>query len=231
MTPDAEVVPAAVRLPHLGRRREGGFSMLELALVLLVAGVLTAGGVALMSSANNQSQSAAQIATANSVKAAILEFVLAQRRLPCPADGDGQEDCSSGHLSGTVPYLALGMTVPVASSANPPLRYAVMRFPGSADLTNPISTAGPFESTIASAGVVTDGSFELVSALRWAAMQPLTTGQPYVTTAGAGCGSAASDVAFALSYAPSGDGNMCFAQTDTWVSVDTLLTLAYQNIM
>jgi prepilin-type N-terminal cleavage/methylation domain-containing protein len=212
-------------------RGEHGFTLLELALVLLVVGVLTAGSVALMSSSSSQIQTAAQNARVSSLEAAVLEFALAQRRLPCPSDGDGAEDCSAGHTSGYVPYLTLGMSVPPVNSSSPAIRYAVFRDATNADLSAPLTTAGSLESTITSAGAVTDGTAEFVSGLQWAGTQSVTQNQPFVTSAGGGCGSPVSNVAFALSSSQPNGSGLCFSQSDTWVGVDAMLVFAYQNAM
>lgn len=97
---------------------EQGWTLVELTVVLLVAGLLVGlAGRAYLNATPFADRQEAR-AHAGKVAAAIDAFALARGRLPCPdTTGDGREgDCSDagGPRSGWVPYESLDMGVPSA---------------------------------------------------------------------------------------------------------------------
>lgn len=98
------------------RKRLAGFSLVELAIVLLISGILMSAGLSLLT----VKRSAAQLDTTqkhqDAIKQALINYLGKYRRLPCPGDSTGGEirsasatlpPCSS--YSGIVPYQTLGL--------------------------------------------------------------------------------------------------------------------------
>jgi prepilin-type N-terminal cleavage/methylation domain-containing protein len=95
-----------------------GFTLVEILMVLVIVGILLAMAAVLtrgVSAAQKRSLTATRLA---GVDAALVQFVMQQRRLPCPADGTiasglanaGAESCALGNqVNGVVPWVALGI--------------------------------------------------------------------------------------------------------------------------
>lgn len=115
--------------------RQRGFTLLEMAVVMAVIGFIAVLVPKLVSDVATM-QSTAKSESPHAVgEAALVGFVVANHRLPCPdIDGDGAEDCSAGERRGRLPYASLGLPAPVLNSFGFPLEYAVVRG-GGADLT------------------------------------------------------------------------------------------------
>lgn len=95
--------------------RNSGFSLVELAVVLVIVGLLASG---LMLSLGTQQETAAMQETQRqleSIREALIGFALTNGRLPCPAARDapnnnanaGRENCPLQH--GVVPWATLGL--------------------------------------------------------------------------------------------------------------------------
>lgn len=114
----------------LSRRNQSGFSLLELALVIVILGIT---GVLVARWYSTVKSEQAVVAARSAVQRAddaLLAFAAVQHRLPCPAhDSGGIEDCS-GTAPGTLPWRTLGLPDRRAMS----LGYAVMRRPNHTDL-------------------------------------------------------------------------------------------------
>lgn len=92
------------------RRVERGFSLLELALVLVVIALLGAAGMGL-STGGGPSDTADRVLQQQLVQAAI-SFAQRNHRLPCPDTvGKGFENCSAGAFIGGVPFRTLEVNV------------------------------------------------------------------------------------------------------------------------
>ncbi len=92
-----------------------GFSLLELALILVVLGVMMALGVGVLSSIVKNNKMRETESILEQVRKSLVGYVMSNGRLPCPdADGDGQEDSSSGSCTCSwpncfLPYVTLNV--------------------------------------------------------------------------------------------------------------------------
>lgn len=161
------------------RSRQVGFSLIELALALLVLGAL---GV-LLSGAYRGLQASQTLAAARAdgeaARQALHAFLIAHRRLPCPdGSGDGREGdaggaCPAGLMVGWLPDQTLGL--PPRPGARP--LYGVYRHPDAGiDLTRPGQTpaagSGSYEH---------DGLAAIQRQLVEAATQPVSAARIHLT--------------------------------------------------
>ncbi len=112
-------------------RGQRGFSLIELAIALVVIGIIAAALPGIFPSLRHLIFKQADQQALNTASDALLGFISANSRLPCP-DGniDGQEDCMNiGNLrmTGELPYRTLGLSGPVRNSYGQRLAYAVYR--------------------------------------------------------------------------------------------------------
>lgn len=114
-------------------RQCSGFALLELAVVLVVIGLLLAIGSSTLPWINEELSLRKTRLLMTEVSAALLAFSLTNNRLPCPADpalsqgaaGFGTEDCS--RETGVVPHEALLLSAAVLDAYHRPIGYAVYR--------------------------------------------------------------------------------------------------------
>ncbi|WP_018152134.1 type II secretion system protein [Leeia oryzae] len=102
---------------RLGRCRSAGFSLLELAIVLLVISILTAGALRLLGTMNQNRQQDETRQRLDIARIAVLDYVALYGQLPCPASAAsaGQPDVDAqGHCThpydGFLPAAALGIS-------------------------------------------------------------------------------------------------------------------------
>lgn len=104
-----------------------GFTLIELSVLLLALGLVLLGAVMYWQYTNRLRVAAVQQSTQAVVKDALLGYVYANHRLPCPAqDLNGLESCLNGgalRKVGQVPWRTLGLPRPEAGA----FRYAVYR--------------------------------------------------------------------------------------------------------
>jgi|GEM_PF-403592 prepilin-type N-terminal cleavage/methylation domain len=107
-------------------RRQGGFTLVEMAVVLVILSVI---GVILarwMGTTTLEHTHALQRTLLQRAEDAVLGFATIQHRLPCPdTDGDGLENCD-GSAVAMLPYRTIGL--PDARAAR--VRYGVLRRAG-----------------------------------------------------------------------------------------------------
>lgn len=182
--------PRSTRRPH-------GFTVLEMAVVVSVIGVLTVVASSLAGSITDVRARARATADAEVARQAVLRFLLQNKRLPCPdlsTAGNGAREglsgsCPAAAQVGWLPYESLGLTLPPPAQR---LRYAVSRRAPAADLVQPQVLAGDI-----------DGVGRLRVALTNAASLPAGSDRPYLTGRGTpadpeGCGHITGNPAFAL---------------------------------
>ncbi len=80
------------------------FSLLELALILVVLGAIMTLGVGVLSSIVKNNKMRETESILEEVRESLVGYVMTNGRLPCPdADGDGHEDSSSGSCTCSLP--------------------------------------------------------------------------------------------------------------------------------
>ena len=132
-----------------------GFSLIELAVVLVIVGLLVGGGIAALDATQTQNRRAEQSRQLANVREALYGFAMQEGRLPCPDDPDngidGKQDdngtdCASDQ--GVLPYADLA--VGYRDAWGHPLLYAV-----DSDPFARFDTDGGAQSTFALAPTVT----------------------------------------------------------------------------
>jgi prepilin-type N-terminal cleavage/methylation domain-containing protein len=92
--------------PLLRLNNPKGFTLLEIAIVMVIIGILTGGGVSLMKMLTERKARNATVDYLQQVRTSLISFAANNGRLPwADGDGDGTED--SGTASGTLPFLTL----------------------------------------------------------------------------------------------------------------------------
>ncbi len=203
-------------------KQESGFTLLEMAVVLVVIGVITAAASGMWRDWIDAPTAARTEAVLENLRSATLAFAAANQRLPCPdTNSDGREGDAAGACGvvtvGDVPYITLGFNA--SSSLYQNISYSVYRS-ANATLSLDADLAVVNERTGNVAGDVdfqNQGDFR--QALSNASKAVATAAQVYVTGNGTGaggvdCTNAAGlvmNVAFAMASAGSddvdGDGN------------------------
>lgn len=134
---------------HLRARTAAGFSLVELAVVLGVLGVLAVTMTSSFSAIGQAREHNAARAHAESARQALRAFALRNKRLPCPdtsLHGDSGREaagatCNGTHRVGWLPYESIGLDTPVRAKR---LRYGVYRAAADTDLVAPVH--GAFDS-------------------------------------------------------------------------------------
>jgi prepilin-type N-terminal cleavage/methylation domain-containing protein len=83
-----------------------GFTLLEIAIVMVIIGILTGGGISLMRILTERKARNASADYLQQVRTALVGFAVDNGRLPW-ADGDGNGTADPGTTQGTLPYLTL----------------------------------------------------------------------------------------------------------------------------
>lgn len=108
-------------------RREAGFTLVEMALVLLIVGLLLGGLVTPLSLSREAALHAERDGLLKEAEEALLGFALVHRRLPCAdTDGDGLEEypCPATRVAG-LPWRDLSLRRNGTDPWGGPLRYGV----------------------------------------------------------------------------------------------------------
>lgn len=150
-------------MPLISPSQQSGFSLLELAIVLLILGILMSGVLVAVSETTENTRRTQTRQQLDSLREALYGFAQANGRLPCPAlvSSDGTEargatfDSVEGGICenrfGYIPAATIGFSGAVNEDGlltdawNQPIRYAV----GHDSLTNATNLADlyPFEDT------------------------------------------------------------------------------------
>jgi type II secretory pathway pseudopilin PulG len=95
-----------------------GYTLVEIAIVVTVIGLIAALSIGTYSGALGNSQIKTASASGENITGAILAFARQNNRLPCPdTDGDGREgdavgNCPAGREIGFIPYETVGLSNP-----------------------------------------------------------------------------------------------------------------------
>jgi prepilin-type N-terminal cleavage/methylation domain-containing protein len=89
-------------------RNPKGFTLLEIAIVMVIIGLLTGGGVSMMKILTERKARNETMAYLQQARSALISFAASQGRLPW-ADGNADGLADSGVARGTLPYLTLQM--------------------------------------------------------------------------------------------------------------------------
>ncbi|MDZ7748281.1 MAG: prepilin-type N-terminal cleavage/methylation domain-containing protein [Halofilum sp. (in: g-proteobacteria)] len=156
----------------MSARRQCGFSLVELAVVLVIIGLLLRGGIAALDAGMEQARRAEQRRQLEHVRSALYGFAMSRGRLPC-ADReprDGREDyrrgrCEAGAGHGALPWVTLG--VGRRDAWGHPLYYSVAANPGGnlEDFADAPAAPGASSFGLADAGNrdVANGAGELLA--------------------------------------------------------------------
>lgn len=95
-------------------RRQSGFSLIELAIVLVIVGLLIGGGIAALTATTEQTRRSEARRQLDHVREALYGFAMSNGRLPCPDTDDppdGEEDASAScdDNGGALPWVDLGL--------------------------------------------------------------------------------------------------------------------------
>lgn len=129
------------------RAGDAGFTLIEIALVLMIVGLMVGGGIYGIESYRERARIITTETNLRRVDAAITTFVAYRGRLPRPAaneaGAEGALDGSDDITEGLLPWDDLGLTMTEARDGwDQPLRYVV--FDDAADDDEPLRCAGSF---------------------------------------------------------------------------------------
>lgn len=196
-----------------GNRRVRGFSLIELAVVLVILGLVSLLLVRFLGTAASEQRETASRTLLTRADDALLAYAMINSRLPCPAsDGTGVENCGSGQI-GLLPYKTLGL--PDASARR--IRYGLLRRAASrredADLGNRMDRYDPLQVISGSAtggelplgADATANGLDLCWAIRNGATAAPATNYLHITRADAPA-TLQANIAYALALPRSGEG-------------------------
>ena len=143
-----------------------GFTLIEIVVVLFILGVVVAMAAAVTTALSASQRLSTTTTRMAAIDAAIVQFVMQQKRLPCPANGtlastdtnagtetarNGSTGCTTNEAGGVVPWRALGLAETDATDGwNRRLTYRVQ--PGlAADAALDMSLCDPAGSAAATA--------------------------------------------------------------------------------
>jgi prepilin-type N-terminal cleavage/methylation domain-containing protein len=135
---------ASIKAWRVSLKGTRGFTLAEVAVVVIVVGLIAAISVGAYSKALGNREVRTAAASAENISGAILAFTRLNNRLPCPdTDGDGREGdgagvCPAAREVGFIPYESIGLDNPPTAERG---AYGVYRNAGiTADLVLPAAT-------------------------------------------------------------------------------------------
>lgn len=149
-------------------RRARGFTLIEIVVVLFILGVVISMAAVITNALTASQKLSATTTRMTAVDAAIVQYVMQQKRLPCPADGTllstdnnagletartGAAGCTTNEAGGVVPWRSLGLSETDATDGwNHRLTYRVqpgLAADGGMDMSwcDPASTVLPIVAT------------------------------------------------------------------------------------
>jgi len=147
------------RLPHSGRvtRRQSGFTLIELALILVILGIVAILAIQLVPQLTDRFRLDETSNNLRELEDSITGFAYQYNRLPCPdTDSDGIENCDAGDHVGRIAYNSLGLPGPAIDEARRPLRYGVYR--NTADNADLAALTELFEPALPDTLTITPGT-------------------------------------------------------------------------
>lgn len=166
------------------RAAQAGFSLVEVAIALLVAGLMSWAAFSGYETVSAQQEIERGRAEAQQLQSMVRAFALRHGRLPCPgATPDGYESlaaglCSSGNQIGWFPYVSVGLDLPADRLR---ARYSVFRS-ANAIAAQDADLAVAKERTGDAAGSATFLDVtDLIAALNNAAVLPFAATRTYLT--------------------------------------------------
>lgn len=162
------------------RRVQAGFTMLEVAIALLVAGLMSWAAFTGYETVVAQQRVERGRAHAQQLQSILRAFALRHGRLPCPAaDPNGYEVCAANRQLGWFPYVTVGLELPVPELF---ARYAVFRAENLAVPTQDADLAVARERSLDVAGNLTfEDVSDLIVALNNASVLAVVNTRPYLT--------------------------------------------------
>ena len=131
-------------------RLQRGFSLVEIAIVLVIVGLLSVGMVSGYVKYRSYSLYKTSQVRLEDIRHSLLAFARVNGYLPCPdTDGDGKENRAGSckGVDGTVPYLDIGLSRAQAEDAwRNPVGYHITRNADSAAISNPARSASYFDA-------------------------------------------------------------------------------------
>ena len=96
---------------RVSRPRGSGFTLIELAVVIAIVGLLLGGLLVPLANQVDRDRVDATRKQLSDIEETLIGFAMANGRLPCPdTDGDGQEDAGCGNTTeGDLPWATLGV--------------------------------------------------------------------------------------------------------------------------
>lgn len=149
-------------------QKQSGFSLVEMALVLAIIGILLGGALTGITAQRDSAKYGSSQQSLDQIKEALLTFVLVNKYLPCPdTDGDGYQNpsprspganiaCTASR--GTVPYMDVGLNqANVRDSWKGNILYAVnIGVTNTANLNDATNSASYFANNVSGSVPVFD---------------------------------------------------------------------------
>lgn len=220
--------------------REAGFSLIELAIVLVVVALLVGGLLVPLTMQIEQQKIRETQKAMEEIKEALVGYAVANDRLPCPATvaSNGAEAIAGGAcvpLEGFVPVQTLGLSLPVDAQGllldawGSRIRYRVTDANGNAfTTTNGMKTitlgvlAPDLHVCASSAGVTSSACGTAVSLVNTAPVVILSQGKNWAGVPSADeTANINNDIVF-VSHAPSNVAGSEFDDLVTWLSPNIL---------